>query len=147
MNDNHPISFPAALNPSKVGSYPKDVPVGGGIFYDEVLEYRVWNFHYEKPTALDGIEISAENLDDEVTCFSTYEEALDFSQKTAGVDEPVVLVLQREYTYQTGTHGPVGGQRTQGKETNPKFDTELFTRDSPRSPLNLRFGANNSSKS
>jgi hypothetical protein len=35
-------NYPNVINPSKVGTYPALVKSGGGYFYDEVLEYRVW---------------------------------------------------------------------------------------------------------
>lgn len=77
------MNYPPAINPNKVGTYPALVKSGGGYFYDEVLEYRVW-IHGHKGS-------------DRFHAFSTYEEALEFSQKTKGAEQPLVLVLQKEH--------------------------------------------------
>lgn len=77
-------SYPVAVDPDKVGSYPALTKSGGGYFYDEVLEYRVW----VHPSS---------GGDDYYHAFPTYEQALDFSQTTEGAEEPLVLVLQREW--------------------------------------------------
>jgi hypothetical protein len=85
-----PISYPAVLDPSKVGEYPATARAGGGYVWDEVLEYRVW-CHPER---------GAEDLDDGSDYyypFATYDEALDFSRATTGAEEPLALILQREY--------------------------------------------------
>ena len=74
--------YPMAIDPSKVGTYPRITKSGGGYFYDEVLEYRVW---IDDPGG------------DHYQAFVTYEEAQSFSQKTKGAEEPLVLVLQREH--------------------------------------------------
>ena len=34
--------YPLAVNPERVGTYSPDTHSGGGYFYDDVLEYRVW---------------------------------------------------------------------------------------------------------
>jgi predicted CopG family antitoxin len=82
--------YPSAYKPCKVGKYPAFVKSGGGFFYDEVLEYRVW-IHPE----CGGEDIY--NGSDYFYSFATYEEALDFSKSANGAEEPLVLVLQREY--------------------------------------------------
>lgn len=75
--------FPPAVDASKVGTYPARTLSGGGYFYDDVLEYRVWVY-----TDQDG----------EYFCpFADYANALLFSNKTEGAKEPYVLVLQKEY--------------------------------------------------
>ena len=61
---------------------PFEVFSGGGYFYDDVLEYRVWVYE-------DG------NL--ECHSFETYEDALSFSKMYKAAEQPVVLVLQKEY--------------------------------------------------
>lgn len=73
--------YPVAVDLDKVGEYPALTKSGGGYFYDEVLEYRVW----VHPGG-----------DDYYRAFATYEEAEEFSRRTAGSEEPLVLVLQRE---------------------------------------------------
>jgi len=75
-------AYPVAVDFSKVGKYPALTKSGGGYVYDEVLEYRVWvhpggNDYYQ--------------------AFPTYEETKHFSEQTARAEEPLVLVLQREY--------------------------------------------------
>ena len=58
--------------------------------WDEVLEYRVWCYP----------ERGAEDLcdgSDYYFAFATHTEALEFSQATQGTEEPLALVLQREY--------------------------------------------------
>lgn len=74
-------AYPTAVDPAKVGSYDALAKSGGGYFYDEVLEYRVW-IHP------DG--------DDYFKAFATFEEAEAFSKQQQGAEEPLVLVLQHE---------------------------------------------------
>ncbi|MDE0853756.1 MAG: hypothetical protein OSA97_04970, partial [Nevskia sp.] len=63
---------------------------GGGFVWDEVLEYRVWcRPEQGAPDEADG--------SDYYYPFESYEEALEFSQSAAGAEEPLALVLQREY--------------------------------------------------
>lgn len=73
-----------------VGEYPALVAAGGGYVWDEVLEYRVW-CHPERgaPDHADG--------SDYYYAFAAYEEALEFSKQRAGAEEPLALILQREY--------------------------------------------------
>jgi hypothetical protein len=82
--------YPAVLDPNAVGEYPALVGAGGGYVWDEVLEYRVW-CHPERgaPDHADG--------SDYYYPFASYEEALEFSTQTVGAEEPLALVLQREY--------------------------------------------------
>lgn len=83
-------SYPPAIDPDRVGQYDAHCFSGGGYFYDEVLEYRVW-CHPERgaPDEADG--------SDYFHTFATYAEALAFAEHTAGAEEPLVLVRQREY--------------------------------------------------
>ena len=74
--------YPVAVNFEKVGSYPAFSDSGGGYFYDEVLEYRVW-IHPDR--------------DDYFQAFPTYEDAFEFSKKTNGAEDPLVLILQYEH--------------------------------------------------
>lgn len=75
--------YPKVLNIGMVGNYPALTKAGGGYVWDEVLEYRVW--------------CHPQNGDDYFYVFSNYEEALEFSQINQGAEEPLALVLQREY--------------------------------------------------
>lgn len=87
-----PLSFdpPAVLDPAKVGEYPATAKAGGGYVWDEVLEYRVW-CHPDRG-APDEFEGS-----DYYYAFETFSEALAFSERTPGCEEPLALVLQREF--------------------------------------------------
>jgi hypothetical protein len=81
-NDSTQAEYPDAVDRSKVGKYDALTKSGGGYFYDEVLEYRVW----VHPGG-----------DDYYEAFCTYEEARRFSARTARAEEPLVLILQREW--------------------------------------------------
>ena len=95
-HDAHPAvmtprkRFPVAADPEKVGRYPAAVHAGGGYVWDDVLEYRVW-CHPERgaPDLHDG--------NDYYFAFATYPKALAFSRRTPGAEEPLVLVLQKQY--------------------------------------------------
>jgi putative acetyltransferase len=82
--------YPLPVDPEKVGGYPASAKAGGGYVWDEVLEYRVW-CHPElgAPDDFEG--------NDYYHFFGSYEEALEFSESTQGAEEPLALILQREY--------------------------------------------------
>lgn len=84
------MSCPAVFDPGLVGTYPGVVRSGGGLVWDEVLEYRVW-CHPERgaPDEADG--------SDYYLPFETFELANEFHRSTVGSEEPLALVLQREY--------------------------------------------------
>ena len=84
------VGFPPVLDPSKVGEYPAVAKAGGGYVWDAVLEYRVW-CHPDRgaPDEADG--------SDYYYAFESYEEADAFACAHAGTEEPLALVLQREY--------------------------------------------------
>jgi len=77
-------AYPVAVDAQKVGSYPSLAKSGAGYFYDDVLEYRVW---INPP----------EGGDDYYRAFARYEDALAFSKKTLGAEEPLVLILQKQW--------------------------------------------------
>jgi hypothetical protein len=81
--------YPTAINPEMVGEYDLFCHSGGGYFYDEVLEYRVWC--HPEMGASDEFE-----GDDYCNAFETYEEALAFSESTTGAEIPLVLIKQYE---------------------------------------------------
>jgi putative acetyltransferase len=83
-------NYPEAKDPEKVGSYPATACAGGGYVWDAVLEYRVW-CHPERgaPDEEDG--------NDYYYVFTTYEEAYKFSTENTGCEEPIALILQKEY--------------------------------------------------
>lgn len=84
------MKYPDVLDPDLVGTYSPLANAGGGYVWDAVLEYRVW-CHPENgaPDEDDG--------SDYFYPFATYEDALAFSERTPGAEEPLALVLQREY--------------------------------------------------
>lgn len=74
---------PVAVDPAKVGTYPALTKSGGGEFYDEVLEYRVW--------------VHSDHGDDVLMPFPTFEDAFLYSRNTKMAEFPLVLVSQREW--------------------------------------------------
>jgi hypothetical protein len=101
------MQYPAVLNPAEVGNYPASCCSGGGFVWDAVLEYRVW-CHPERgaPDEADG--------NDYFYAFETFEEADAFARATMGAEEPLALVLQREYIdeYEPGCYAPRYSQGT-----------------------------------
>ena len=82
--------YPHAVDTDKVGTYPAFARSGGGYFYDEVLEYRVWMHP----------EAGAKDLhdgEDYFHSFATHEEAKEFSENNHGAESPLALVLQKEH--------------------------------------------------
>ena len=81
---------PAVLDPARVGEYPAKAKAGGGYVWDEVLEYRVWcHPEHGAPDEFEG--------SDYFYAFETFDAALTFSQSNPGCEDPLALVLQREY--------------------------------------------------
>lgn len=78
-----PPKYPPAVDESKVGTYPASTFAGGGYVWDEVLEYRVW--------------CHPEDGSDYFYAFATFEEAARVSRKTKGAEEPLALILQKQY--------------------------------------------------
>jgi hypothetical protein len=84
------MQYPDALYPDKVGTYPAMSGAGGGYVWDAVLEYRVW-CHPERG-AVDRFDGN-----DYYYSFATHKEALEFSESNKGTEEPLALVLQKQY--------------------------------------------------
>jgi putative acetyltransferase len=80
---NFTKELPHAVDPAKVGTYPARTLSGGGYFYDEVLEYRVW--------------VYSEQEGEYHRTFVDYKSALAFAIRTLGAKDPNVLILQKEY--------------------------------------------------
>jgi hypothetical protein len=117
-----PHLYPPAVDPKLVGTYPALAGAGGGFVWDEVLEYRVW-CHPERgaPDQEDG--------SDYYHPFATYSEALEFSRKTPGAEEPLALILQREYISE-----PEPGVYVHVKESrHTEWPVEFLSRP-PRTP-------------
>lgn len=84
------MKYPVASDRELIGSYDVVAKAGGGYVWDAVLEYRVW-CHPGRgaPNEEDG--------NDYYYVFATYEEAKDFATTNEGTDEPLALILQKEY--------------------------------------------------
>jgi len=83
-------NYPDAMDSTLVGTYSPSTKAGGGYVWDDVLEYRVWCHPERGSTGFD-------DGSDYYYAFATYTEALSFSQKTEGAEEPLALVRQIEY--------------------------------------------------
>lgn len=82
--------YPKVLDDKMVGQYDALTQAGGGYVWDEVLEYRVW-CHPEN-----GAEDLADG-DDYYYAFTNYQTAKEFADHHPGTEEPLALILQREY--------------------------------------------------
>jgi putative acetyltransferase len=82
--------YPKVKDPELVGEYPALSKAGGGLVWDDVLEYRVW-CHPECGAP------DIENGDDYYYAFETYEEAHEYAESNKGSEEPLALILQEEY--------------------------------------------------
>ncbi|MCL4180210.1 MAG: GCN5 family acetyltransferase [Verrucomicrobia bacterium] len=92
--------YPVAVEPGRVGTYPALSKTGGGYFYDDVLEYRVW----VHPKG---------GGDDFYRAFASFEPALRYSKSTAGAEQPLVLVRQLKWVNEptTGQFEPRSDER------------------------------------
>ncbi|MBA2612674.1 MAG: GCN5 family acetyltransferase [Bacteroidetes bacterium] len=79
-------THPIALDKKKVGTYPAKTFSGGGYFYDDVLEYRVWVHPADDANDTDYFK-----------AFADYESAKKYAENTDGSEDPCVLILQKEY--------------------------------------------------
>lgn len=112
-----PCQYPDAIDPSRVGSYPALTKAGGGYVWDAVLEYRVW-CHPER--GADDLEDGS----DYFYAFPSYAEALAFSRNTKGAEEPLALILQKEYIAE-----PAPGQYVHiAEERITEWPVEFLTR-------------------
>jgi putative acetyltransferase len=109
--------FPRVIDPARVGKYPAFCFAGGGFVWDAVLEYRVW-CHPERgaPDTEDG--------SDYYYAFASYPEALRFSKKSPGAEEPLALVLQKQHINE-----PTSGHYVHVKEQRiTEWPVEFLTR-------------------
>jgi hypothetical protein len=137
------MRYPIVMDPSKVGTYPAAVKAGGGYVWDEVLEYRVW-CHPER-----GAPDEA-NGSDYYYAFETYEEAEAFARANEGTEEPLALVLQREYIDEPDTGQYVHVREERIAEwpvkflSRPKRDAltipDFFAPDAPSNRLEVLRG-------
>lgn len=93
-------AYPLAVDAKRVGSYPALTKSGAGYFYDDVLEYRVW---INPP----------EGGDDYYKAFARFEDAEAFARKISGAEEPLVLILQKQWINepQPSVFVPQSGER------------------------------------
>lgn len=124
-NEKSSYIYPVATNTTMVGKYPVLVNSGGGYFFDELLEYRVWI-----DTESGGEDLY--NGDDYFYSFSTLEKANEFSKKTKGAESPLALVLQLEHidepdigTYNHITEPRITEWRTDWLKNNRRKDNSI----------------------
>lgn len=86
--------YPAVTNLERVGEYDEAAYSGGGYFFDEVLEYRVW-YYPDIDTDVDGNSLNTTN--EYYRAFATYEQALTFTNDNPDSKMPVALILQLEW--------------------------------------------------
>ena len=106
--------YPAVKNIEKVGTYDAVAKAGGGYVWDEVLEYRVWCCQN------DGAE-DIESGNDYYYVFETYVDALAFSNKTTGAENPIALILQKEYIDEPESEQYVHIKKERIAEWSPEF--------------------------
>jgi putative acetyltransferase len=82
--------YPVAVDTGRVGAYQPETESGGGYFYDDVLEYRVWLHPGRGAARVNG-------GDDYFVAFAQYERADAFAKSATGADPPLVLVRQIEW--------------------------------------------------
>ena len=106
---------PDAVKPRKVGKYPVLAKCGGGMFFDEMLEYRVW----VHPHLVDPADRIDPGTEDYYYAFAVYAEALKFARETPGAEEPLVLVRQRAWVVQ------VEGGHYEGRKSGSRRDDRI----------------------
>jgi putative acetyltransferase len=75
--------YPDVKDRTKVGTYDAYTYSGGGYFYDDVLEYRVWVHPREGEVYYQA--------------FPSHKDAELFRKKTYGAEAPLALVRQEEH--------------------------------------------------
>lgn len=84
------VNYPDVADVDLVGTYEALAKAGGGYVWDKVLEYRVWlSPRNGAPDECEG--------DDYYYAFDNCEQAIEFASSVAGAEEPVALILQKEY--------------------------------------------------
>jgi len=102
--------YPKVKDPTMVGEYPALAKAGGGYVWDEVLEYRVW--------------CHPEEGDDFYYVFEAAEDALAYAREDKEAEEPLALILQKEYISE-----PEVGQYIHMKEERiTEWPLELLSR-------------------
>ena len=101
-----PSAYPLAVDASRVGHYDAETKSGAGYFYDEVLEYRVWQHPEDGAPPLNG-------KGDYYSAFAQYEKAAEFAKTAKGAEKPLVLIRQIEWIDEPepGKYVPEKGER------------------------------------
>ena len=89
------MNYPTVTDPNQVGKYDEAAYAGGGYFFDEVLEYRVWCYPNTETTNTDDSFLDIAN--EHYRAFATFEKALAFADNTLHSRTPVALVRQFEW--------------------------------------------------
>ncbi|MBS1533000.1 MAG: GCN5 family acetyltransferase [Bacteroidetes bacterium] len=82
--------YPEVKDKKLVGTYPGFVKSGGGLVWDDVLEYRVWCHPLAGATDL-------EDDGDYYYAFDNFDDAIKFSEENPGTEKPLALILQEEH--------------------------------------------------
>ena len=91
------MPYPVAIDLALVGEYDEAAYAGGGYFFDEVLEYRVWCYPDTGADITDNNGIPLNISEDYYRAFATYEQALAFADDTPDSRVPVALIRQLEW--------------------------------------------------
>ena len=91
------MKYPAVIDPTQVGQYDEAAYSGGGYFFDEVLEYRVWCYPDIEADITDNNGIPLNATTEYYRAFMTFEQALVFANDTPDSRTPVALVRQLEW--------------------------------------------------
>ena len=97
------MKYPTVIDPNQVGEYDEYADSGGGYFFDEVLEYRVWCYPNKGAEIIDtdNYNDSSNSIaNDYYQAFTTYQQALEFANSTQHAEMPVALVRQLEWVDQ-----------------------------------------------
>lgn len=82
--------YPKVLDEKMVGKYFPLAKAGGGYVWGEALEYRVWC------NPGHGTE-DLQEKNDYYYSFTNYKEAKEFHKSNKGTEEPLALILQKEF--------------------------------------------------
>jgi hypothetical protein len=90
------MQYPEVRDKKLVGTYPAFGFSGGGYVWDDVLEYRVW-CHPERgaPDVFEGDYYYYYYY--YYYYFDNFQDALDYTKENIGTEEPLALILQKEY--------------------------------------------------
>lgn len=113
--------FPVAVDPDEVGRYPALAKAGGGHFYDDVLEYRVW---YVDPEGGEAV----------YRAFASYEKAVEFRANEPTAEKVVALVRQEKWLEEPQK----GNYRAETGERITEWPTDLLLQGRKRGNGEMR---------